>query len=171
MASFSQLDDDHSDITEEPLDNIHTPHPTTPGRRRHDDEPIDPLLISPHLQRLIDWNVDMLGNIIQTIVATRDIKRGNDHRYDNSQNLVPQHEHNGCRPPPTLIMNSNPRNEYCEGIQMPSYDPSCTPNRPSEVIGCVNHLDETVRNQLKDLITTIACAYNDNPFHNFEHAR
>lgn len=163
-ASFSNIDDDQSDITEEPLDNIHAPHSTSAASR--DDEPMDPLEVSPHLQRLIEWNVDMLSKIIKTIVATRDARHGGADLQETVQRIA-----DATSPPPTLILNSNPRNEYVEAIQLPNYDPNRKIKRTSEVKDDSNFLDGVVRKQLKDYITTIACAYNDNPFHNFEHAR
>ena len=171
VASTSSLPiengDDHSDITEEPLDKIH--HSVgSQGEWIGDEEMVDPLIVSPHLQRLIDWNVDLLAKIIKTILATRYARRSMELNSDSSH-LLMSHSATSL-PAPTLIINANPRNEYCEAVQLPHYDPGRLVKRGS--MGKFSHeLDDAVKNQLRDYITTIACAYNDHPFHNFEHAR
>jgi hypothetical protein len=161
MASGTSLmdhSDDHSDITEEPLDN----------RSVESEELVDPLDVSPHLQRLIDYNVEILAKVIKTILATR-YARTSMHLQEPGQLLISDSAHSSG-PPPTLIVNGNPRNEYCEAIHLPHYDPGRIVKRGS-MGGGSDVLDEAVKHQLRDYITTIACAYNDNPFHNFEHAR
>jgi hypothetical protein len=165
-TSIMDNGDDHSDITEEPLDNIHTSMGAY-GQSTDKEELVDPLDVSPHLQRLIDWNVDMLAKIIKTILATRYARRSMD--LDAASRLL-MSDSATSGPPPTLIINANPRNEYCEAIHLPHYDPGRTVKRGSMGGGSAE-LDEAVKHQLRDYITTIACAYNDHPFHNFEHAR
>lgn len=175
-------DDDHSDITEEPLDNIHTPQLPS-GRQERSD-------ISPHLQRLIDWNVDTLSQVIKTILASRHWRRSMDRvspkvlsHMDSIQKLAPEsaalpalntstHKSNvtvgsgrssKSSKSLTLVVNRNPRDEYREAIQLPQYDPSRKVKRMSELQEI--ELDERVTEQLREYVTTIACAYNDHPFH------
>lgn len=182
-------DDDHSDITEEPLDNIHTPQ-LPAGRQERSD-------ISPHLQRLIDWNVDTLSQIIKTILASRQWRRSCDQisprvlsHMDSIRDMAPESArtvqamntstHKGSITVTseaissmsgkslTLLVNQNPRDEYCEAIKLPHFDASRKVRRSSELQEI--ELDEIVTEQLREYVTTIACAYNDHPFHNFEHA-
>jgi class 3 adenylate cyclase len=176
-------DDDQADITTENV-RFSMIEPLPPVRRR-------PAEVSPHVQRLIDWNVDMLCRVIQTIQASqknrRDV-REQDQKLSSFHksfiNLVPtvrpsffnnnktptdsSGSESNTSKPPSLILPTNPRDEYCEVIHLPHFDPYKLARRSSDLMETV--LDETIRTQLRDYVTTIACAYNDNPFHNFEHA-
>lgn len=180
-----QPDDDHSDITEEPLDHIQTPE--APPRRTHTD-------ISPHLQRLIDWNVDTLSKIIKTIVAARRTRKNMETEAPSSMRSMESlrqvqsmrnfrisatsdgavaaisskesAESRNGRSAFTYSGKGNPRDEYCEAIHLPHYDPQKKVKRASELTD--DKLDDGVEDQLRDYVTTIACAYNNNPFHNFE---
>jgi hypothetical protein len=68
---------------------------------------------------------------------------------------------------PTLVILTNPRSEYTEAIELPKFDPFKVVRRSSELAAEV-YLSNMVMRQLNDFVTTIACAYNENPFQNFE---
>eukprot|EP00934_Nitzschia_sp_Nitz4_P002441 Nitzschia sp. Nitz4//scaffold68_size99682//91398//95434//NITZ4_004577-RA/size99682-snap-gene-0.6-mRNA-1//1//CDS//3329556632//2436//frame0 len=181
---MTNIEDDHSDITEESLgDHVEAQIP-------QEIEAPEEGAIDPHLQRLIDWNVDTLSRIIKTIVATRRTRRsleinqqvrafGGIQRSFSMQKIsmdgsvMPMASRklsdfsvksNALKVTP----NSNPRDEYCESIHLPHYDPGKKIKRASSL--AEEKLDDRVMNELRQYVTTIACAYNDNPFHNFEHA-
>ena len=108
-------------------------------------------------QRLIDWNVELLGRLLKQIVSRRQ-------RWDASRlNIL----HSGT-PHYELDSLSNPIHEVTETIVMPDFDPKVVKLSadPDSI-----DLSAAVVSQLKSYVTTIACMYHDeNPFHNFEHA-
>lgn len=179
-SRLSETESDHSDnyddeddgAEEEKNEAIATP----PPKRAWSDLP-------PHMQRLIHWNVDMLGKLLKNVVAARMGMEANDDRRqsrimnlsinlglmsrvsDQSTSLSAGSRDSGT-PNGMLVMN-NPREEYSEAISLPRFDPKILTHDvdPNDIT-----LDEVVARQLEDYVTTVACAYHENPFHNFEHA-
>jgi hypothetical protein len=137
--------------------------------------------LSTHLQRMVDWNVEILLVSLKSVVARREATntvapsalsmipglgmlsnlRNNHKNNGEGAGIVDDQEvDNGV---------SCPREEYAESIQLPRFDSNYSYAR--QVDPATVELPKTVLHQLKDYVTTIACAYkNDNPFHNFEHA-
>lgn len=109
-------------------------------------------------KRLIDWNVEMLVKLLQTIAARR--AAGGDRNISKStkqwdDKIV------------TETSTKMPLEEVREIITLPEFDTKASHKQI--------HLEdmkipETVVQQLHHLVSSIASMYNKNPFHNFDHA-
>jgi 3'5'-cyclic nucleotide phosphodiesterase len=106
-------------------------------------------------EKLVDWICELLQSYIKKIVATRDVSKG---------------VHRCSIPPvvPPLIPNGIPMEEVVEAIILPEFKIAQSPyhHRGSNLI----ELNPTVSLQVYELSCAIVSKYNDNPFHNFEHA-
>jgi hypothetical protein len=100
---------------------------------------------------LIDWQVALLSRLLKQIVLRRSIKNGRKAQLQANFDTIKMF----------------PRDEIAEKIVMPAFDPEL--NKNSMDLGSVE-LPVAVVSQLNDLVTTIALLYNDNSFHNHEHA-
>jgi hypothetical protein len=101
--------------------------------------------------RLINWMTDLLLGYVRTIAAT------------NEAMAVK-------RDPPDMLVYSPPDGKTCldevvEVIKLPKFDAKARLNPMLDT-----EISPVVMQQLRDVVTTIANAYLDNPFHNFEHA-
>jgi hypothetical protein len=113
-------------------------------------------------ERLVNWNVVVLGRMIAQVVAHRNcrIKR-------KSPLSI------GQRPAGRTSVNVNwtmPKNamvihEIKEIIELPEFDATQRQQDPLEV-----NLEEHIQSQLHDYVAAVALTYRENPFHNFEHA-
>ena len=108
-------------------------------------------------QRLIDWNVELLCNMLRQIEAKR---------RDAQQKVK------DSAPSMELQGGSTALDEVTEIITLPQFQEAPTKKkkkkkktRPEDV-----ELSIPVITQLRDYVTTIASMYRDNAFHNFEHA-
>lgn len=102
-------------------------------------------------QSLVSWQVELLSRLIKQIVLHRSMKTSK-----TTEDLV------------TLdTAKLLPRDQVTEKIAMPEYDESI--GRNTRKVDSVD-LPDAVVSQLNDLVSTIARLYNDNSFHNFEHA-
>lgn len=101
-------------------------------------------------QRLIDWNVELLGGLLKQIEAQR-----RDLRMRLQEN-VPSMELQG---------GSTALDEVTEIITLPQFNQQVAKKktRPEDI-----ELSVEVITQLRDYVTTIASMYRDNAFHNFE---
>jgi class 3 adenylate cyclase len=117
------------------------------------------------LKRLIKWNVEVLLQPLKAIVAHRDPKRRGplekvDHQA-STRVLVGHSQNDGRNRPMTLL------DEVVEIVTLPPFDRK----RTKRMLGAeMIELDLAVNNQLLDYVSSIASLYQDNPFHNFEHA-
>lgn len=109
-------------------------------------------------QRLIDWNVNLLKGLLKQIVDNRA-------RRDYSKfNLVQSQRKMGT--------GTNPRNQVTEAIVMPHFDSRTAKAQVRQDSSLGFDLSSSVVAQLKSYVTAICMLYHDdNPFHNFEHAR
>jgi hypothetical protein len=140
--------------TDEPSGNFsinamqgHQPKATASHQTRSD---------SKKIERLIDWNVDVMLKLLRSIAATRHVvTQGESLLVDWPTSLAAYKEA------------STPFDEVKEIISIPEYN---------DAIGLVNKepqqytISETVRTQLKSYLSSIADRYNENHFHSFEHA-
>jgi hypothetical protein len=115
-----------------------------------------------HQQRLIDWSVDVLQNLLLQVVKQRryveqDIARA--HRPSKGSNSFVWEQTSYGRP----------IEELCEAIAMTSSDPAGDQCRMEQSRQDVKLVPEVV-SQLKDYVSKVAAMYHDNPFHNFAHA-
>jgi hypothetical protein len=102
--------------------------------------------------RLINWSTDLLLGYVRTIAATNEAMSVK-------------------RDPADMLVYSPPDGKTCldevvDVIKLPKFDAKA----------CLNQIDyeaeisPVVVQQLRDVVTTIAKSYLENPFHNFEHA-
>ena len=102
--------------------------------------------------RLVEWNVETLKRLLKNIIATRDAQK-TQRRLSHSKKLKV------CRKKDTTVLD-----EVQEIICLPGnaveykQDPDSVEVSPEVV------------SQLRDFVTAIAEMYQDNPFHNFDHA-
>jgi hypothetical protein len=117
-------------------------------------------------RRLIDWNVDLFAGSIRKIVA----RRGTNNNQ-NAKKAAGKANHRRTSTVAATIDDDDDDkmvlDEVVEIIELPSYDPkaSFSQEDPQSI-----RLDDDVMLQLKKYIFTISATYNDNAFHNFEHA-
>ena len=103
-------------------------------------------------ERLIQWNVELLQNLLGTILANRG-KGNNDTNFDLS-NTVKYGK-----------SMSNPMLELEESISLPKFDPSKAENDTA-----AKQLSPKLLSQLRGYVKAISAMYSGNAFHNFEHA-
>ena len=125
-----------------------------------------PPSVDEKVQRLINWNVDVLGRLLKRIIARRNALAGlpttRSNKISNKQE--------------TFRMSSNKDNggggstvldEVREIIHLPPYDAVVVEKQEeADTI----ELGDNVKDKLTKLIRRIGSMYRDNPFHNFEHA-
>lgn len=105
--------------------------------------------------RLIDWNVEILLRLMKQVVAQRGcMKAQKDGRRDPSEDC--------------LEVKETPFEEVREIIALPEFDSKgCGKQQktPKDIL-----IPDIVTGELYSLVRQIAEKYNDNPFHNFDHA-
>lgn len=111
------------------------------------------------IQRMIDWNCDILLQLLRLIIAKRQASRRSSfpdvHVNENElEKLELSIGHDGL-----------PVDEIVEVIELPSFDSAAYEKDPRFV-----EIGEAVEAQLHSFVTVVASMYRDNPFHNFEHA-
>ena len=104
------------------------------------------------LERLIEWNTDILKKFLKEIEARRESEVSDDKTLLALR--IMEHQKFGC-----------PLDEVQEIITLPQF-------AGKQNVKDVNaiHLGRTVTHQLRHYVKTIALMYRKNPFHNFEHA-
>jgi Adenylate and Guanylate cyclase catalytic domain len=103
--------------------------------------------------RLVDWNVDILSNVLKEIVARREAC--NEER--EPEYIMRKLEQRKLQAP---------LDEMAECISLPKYDAkkaTFLEQNPESI-----DLGHAVRDQLHDYVETIASMYRENPFHSFE---
>ena len=117
--------------------------------------------LNPRTQRLVNWNVETLLGLIQQIVAQR---KSMEKTKNASRRGIRQHSSNER----VVDSKTTPLEEVKEIIHLPEFNSSQNGQdqvKPEEVI-----VPDQVIQQLHVLVSEIARRYNDNPFHNFDHA-
>lgn len=106
-----------------------------------------------HLDRLVQWNFDLMIRQIRVVLA----KRASQAESARSEDLLDSSVFHS--------ENIHPRDEYSKVIELPRFDAKSVVNQvdPNEI-----NLEETVKKQLLDFVTRIGASYHQNPFHNFE---
>lgn len=117
-------------------------------------------------QRLVDWNVEMLKTIIRQIVARRNFLKNASHPIHMPFTAIKDLPKIGGM----MIQqgtSSMPLDEVVEVIELPEFDVAAYhANTDAKHI----KLDPSVESQLRKFVALMATAYQDNPFHNFDHA-
>ena len=107
----------------------------------------DQALMDEKIQRIVDWNTDVLLRFLKLVVARRD-KQQNSGEVDwNTESFV----------------NTSILEEVVEIITLPNFS-MATGDRDEEIV------DDQVAKQLREYVHSIALMYRTNHFHNFEHA-
>lgn len=110
------------------------------------------------MDRLIDWNTETLGNLLREVL-TRRKKTNRGFRSGTARSWDEVDEADVSTPGCNRVIE-----EVEEIIFLPKYDGAQVAN---EVLVS---LSANVQKELRHLVSSIAELYNDNPFHNFEHA-
>lgn len=113
-------------------------------------DPSDTVSDQTTLQRLIDWNVDLLSTSMKEILSQSTESQP---VLDSAADMAPLRQ---C--------GSSYLDEVMEIIMLPDFD-------GAKVVSNTAVLPKTVQEQLRDYVTCIASMYRSNDFHNFEHAR
>jgi hypothetical protein len=98
--------------------------------------------------RLVDWNVEVLFNLLKKIAVRRRLVKIKPTLAENN----------------SVHGNTSPLQEVKEVMQMPAYNAEAAVKAmTSDSV----ELPPEVRSQLRDFVQTISSFYLDNPFHNF----
>ena len=106
------------------------------------------------IQRLVQWNSEMLVQLLKQVVARREAL----HRRTTASGALTSMARNignGC-----IVVD-----EVAEIIMLPEFDVQACSSSAKDV-----QLDENIVSQIHSYVSVIASMYKDNPFHNFEHA-
>ncbi|KAG7358840.1 adenylate/guanylate cyclase [Nitzschia inconspicua] len=107
------------------------------------------------IERLVEWNVDLLSNLLKEIIASR-----------QSRGVLsdPKKVHMISDEAKNVGRAGNAILEVQEIIKLPAYHGKKEVD-PTRIV-----LDDKVVQQLRKFISHVAHLYQNNPFHNFEHA-
>jgi class 3 adenylate cyclase len=116
-------------------------------------------------QRLIEWNLDVLTQLVRQIVVRQDsMKKASRPLQQRSASAL---QNGNSKFPSSKLGTSTVLDEVKEIIELPEFDASSYGNISD--ITSVN-LDPIVTEQIRQFVTAVSSMYHDNPFHNFEHA-
>ncbi|KAL3937663.1 MAG: hypothetical protein SGBAC_007279 [Bacillariaceae sp.] len=110
------------------------------------------------LDRLVNWNVDILFSILKSVAERRHADGIKPDPWDRVQAMEVEL---------SVPVNENGKtalDEVVEIIELPRF------NARADANSVTVELNAEVQNQLREYVRTIATMYNENPFHNFEHA-
>jgi class 3 adenylate cyclase len=113
--------------------------------------------ISEKQGRLVNWNADTMARLLKAIVALREASGSKAAPEDNLKALEDMKLQRD-----TLVIE-----EIDEIVTLPVFDVNVA-NKQKDLDTI--DLGEVVDKQLHDYVATISVMYQDNPFHNFEHA-
>ena len=115
--------------------------------------------MSTKVNRLIDWNVDVLKRLLRLIVAKRaaanfEATNGTNQKVSRAEKEI-------------LAKNGMVLDEVADIVTLPKFDAKLQRNQldPRSV-----EIPPKALEQLREYVECIALVYRDNPFHNFEHA-
>jgi hypothetical protein len=111
--------------------------------------------IDSKLERLIDWNTDVLLTSLKSVVAMREAREQETSPMNEETDLCSSSKDSICLDELAII------------VPMPNFDKDAFERMdPSNV-----QFSDTIRREAKDFVTAIASGYvKKNPFHSFEHA-
>lgn len=115
-------------------------------------EELETMDLDPRAFRLVNWNVEILLRLLKHVVVrrlqcTKGIQQKAAEWYSS------------CKSAKTVI------DEVAEIITLPSF---ASPTDSLDIEAVV--LDDATIDQLREYVNEIASLYNNNPFHNFDHA-
>jgi hypothetical protein len=114
------------------------------------------VILSAHVERLIDWQVDLLLRLVKQIIAGRDQQIPTDSKSTASK--VEALEEVG---------DAIPVESITESVELPEFDPEAAQAR---VRTSTVEIPQVIISELRAFVTMIATRYRDNPFHCFAHA-
>jgi len=114
--------------------------------------------LPPKIQRMVEWNVDVLVKLLQTIVARRASSGTAKHMKKREARKLSVGNGDDC----TVL------DEVQDILALPQFDAKAFKNLVDP--DTITIPDEIVK-QLTDYIAKVAGLYRSNPFHNFGHAR
>jgi class 3 adenylate cyclase len=136
-------------------------------------EESDPIVQnSDRIKRLVDWNADILGQLLRLVIAKHDGSSTASKRSGYRRGEKPR----ATDMPITTIDLQNSGHSQCQGsvldevkeiIELPEFDAAASRNQDG--LASIE-LESTVATQLHEYVSCIAAMYKMNPFHNFEHA-
>jgi hypothetical protein len=103
------------------------------------------------IQRLIDWNVDVLLKLLKKVIAKREASGNGAAGWDDE---------------PVLETQVAVADEVVAVIELPPFDPTANKVIDEKTI----HVPELVEHQLKEYVSAVARAYRSNPFSGLQHA-
>jgi hypothetical protein len=106
------------------------------------------------LNRLVDWNVEVLYTLLKRVVASRIHDQSS--KQDNV--MLPPEE-------AALWKKGSLINEMTDVLSLPPFRDHQQTRHPSN-----NDIPPAVKQQLREFVCRVARQYRDVPFHNFEHA-
>ena len=126
------------------------------SKRTFTDEPHAAPRISSQMERLINWNIDVLERLLKKIVARRQSLRRKSEVKVNWRKVRKNRDESDKQ----IVLD-----EVQEVIKLPEYESKYLDLSADSIV-----LEPRVRFQLREFVTAIALTYHDNPFHNFSHA-
>jgi len=120
------------------------------------------------MTRLIDWQVDVFAKLLQKVICRREAQRKNKRGGSLDRQLSRFGAYDGNGEGDFSLKNGRTcLDEVKEIIELPEFNAEAARNQqdPDGIV-----LDERVRAQLRGYIVAIAMMYQENAFHNFEHA-
>eukprot|EP00934_Nitzschia_sp_Nitz4_P000129 Nitzschia sp. Nitz4//scaffold16_size188269//96486//104413//NITZ4_001795-RA/size188269-snap-gene-0.143-mRNA-1//-1//CDS//3329538529//129//frame0 len=129
------------------------------SRASNDEKSSKGAIATAKLERLIEWNVDVLSRLLCSIIANRSAVT-----YGESDVCAMPIRKQTHLPEGTKIV--RPLDEVKEIIELPEFDQHLATVNPESV-----QLDPHVKGLLREYVSEVAATYHSkNPFHNFEHA-
>jgi hypothetical protein len=115
-------------------------------------------IIDDKIQRLVDWNSEVLGRLTRQIVAKRNA---------SLKGTTFEASSKGISSAKILPIGATVLDEVEEIIELPEFDADVVRNQedPESI-----ELDKVVLSQLREYVVTVATMHSDSLFHNFEHA-
>lgn len=124
-------------------------------------EAMSHLNLSSASRRLVDWNVEVLYELLENIVQTR-ASRKQQFRQPKSSFLRHAEIELAANRTGQVV------DEMTQILSMPSFDPKTVSRNNGQAAEVV--IPPCVKEQLKEFILVVANLYLDVPFHNFDHA-
>ena len=128
------------------------------GQDDDDDIVLDGINIEEmnKIDRLVEWNVELLSSLLQQIMASRE---GVTENQMSQRSLLWEDN---------MVKGKTVLDEFKPIIPLKRFDANelKARRRPSSI-----EIPDAAKKQLRSYLANIASMYQDNPFHNFEHAR
>lgn len=113
-------------------------------------------VLEDKIQRLVDWNTEILLRLLEEVVARRIATRSQSKLGSNAEKSIDAELRAG-----KMVID-----EVAEVITLPNY---CNVSPPADDAE-PQRLSTVISVELRNYVARIAQLYADNPFHNFEHA-